>query len=591
MKPYRHTQDGSAHLPRDSPGSGAKNGRSIDLRRYRKVRRFFLKIMWQTLWWDVVFNLPLLRWFHTSSVPRWQTTAREYRELATNLGGVLIKLGQFLSTRVDIFPPEVTRELAGLQDEVAPEPLEDLVVAIEEDYGCPIDELFAYFSSDAVGAASLGQAHRAVLHTGEEVIVKVLRSRIHILVETDLNAMRSACKWLNLMKHVRNRMDLDLLLEEFSATTRDELDLALEKENLKRFAADFKDNPHVYVPRIYETYCNSRVLAMENVAYIKIGDTETIRACGIECALVADRLYDIYMHQIFVTNFVHADPHPGNIYVRPLPTADEVKAGIGGFAPGEPVPYESDRPFQLVFIDFGMTAVISERLKAAMRLGVIGLGTRDSNKIVQAYVVADALRPGTDLRLLEEAHREWLQKLWGLRLGKLHETAFKEVRYFMRQYRDLILEMPFQVQADMLFIGRALGILVGLTTTIDPEFDPWTKAFGYSKRFARQELKDEWQGVREELFMLCKHAWSIPAQLEQVLTRAKQGALTVQVSLSSETRKAIRRIDLSVKRFAWMVVTAALLISGVISGKDQIFGMALIGMSILSFIWGMRKGP
>lgn len=563
----------------------------MDRHRYRRVRRFFLKVLWRTFWWDVVWNLPILRWFHTSTVPRWQKTARQYRELATNLGGVLIKLGQFLSTRVDIFPPEVTVELAGLQDEVAPEPLADLIGAIEADCGCKLDDMFVQFSSEALGAASLGQAHEAVLLTGEKVVVKVLRSRIHALVETDLHAMRSACRWLVLMRHIRNRMDLNLLMEEFAATTRAEMDLLQEKENLKRFAADFEDNRHVYVPAIFEPYCNARMLTMENVAYIKIADTGAIRACGIDCARVADRLYDIYMHQIFITNFVHADPHPGNIYVRPLPTTQERSAGLKRFVPGMPVPFVRDRSFQLVFIDFGMTAVISERLKTAMRMGVIGLGTQDSHKIVQAYVVADALRPGTDLRLLEEAHREWLQKIWGLGLGKLHETALREARYFMRQYRDLILDMPFQMQADLLFIGRALGILVGLTTTIDPKFDPWTKAFEYSKRFTRQELKEEWQGVWEELFMLGKHAWSIPAHMEQVLARAKQGALTVQVSLSADTRKAIRRIDLSVKRFAWMVLTAALLISGVISGPDQAFGLSLIVLSILSFAWGMRKGP
>jgi predicted unusual protein kinase regulating ubiquinone biosynthesis (AarF/ABC1/UbiB family) len=196
------------------------------------------------------------------------------------------------------------------------------------------------------------------------------------------------------------------------------------------------------------------------------------------------------------------------------------------------------------------------------------------------------------MRRLEEAHQEWLQKIWGLRLGKLQETALRELRYFMREYRDLIMETPFQVEADMLFIGRATGILAGLTTTIDPEFDPWTKTFIYAKRFAKEELTADWQGIWEELAMLGRQAWKIPAHLEQVLARTKQGALAVQVSLSQQTRKAIRRIDSSVRRFAWMVITAALLISGVnlhIAGKDRPFGVIMIALSILTFLWAMRR--
>jgi len=565
---------------------------AIDLGRYRKVRWFFAKVLWQAILWDVCFNLPLLRWFRSDPLIRWQTAARQYRELAINLGGILIKLGQFLSTRVDILPREVTQELAGLQDEVAQDRYEDVVRVIEDDFGCPITELFKLFSQDAVGSASLAQAHGAVLPTGEEVVVKVLRPRIHLIVETDLNAMELVCKWLKIFKRIRNRMDLDLLLNEFSTTTWHELDMIMEKENIKRFAADFKDNPHVDVPRIYEDYCNASVLTLENVAYIKISDIEAAKGCGIRCSQIADRLYDIYMHQIFVTNFVHVDPHPGNIFVKPLPSPEETAKGVTAFAPGEPVPRADDRPFQLVFIDFGMTAMISERLKTAMRMAVIGLGTQDVHKIVQAYVVAGALRRGADMRRLEEAHQEWLQKIWGLRLGKMHETALRELRYFMREYRDLIMETPFQVEADMLFIGRATGILAGLTTTIDPEFDPWTKMFIYAKRFAKEELTEDWQGMWEELVMLGKHAWKIPAHLEQVLARTKQGALAVQVSLSQQTRKAIRRIDSSVRRFAWMVITAALLISGVnlhIAGKDRPFGVIMIVLSILTFLWAMRR--
>jgi len=584
---------GAGATARQGADSVGGNAAAVDRKRYRRIRWYFLRVLLQTIGWDVIFNTAVLRWLRPSPVARWQRLAREYTELASEMGGILIKLGQFLSTRVDIFPAQVTSELAALQDDVPPDPVEGIISVIEEDFSQPVASLFRHFDAEPLGSASLAQAHAAVMPTGEPVVVKVLRPNIYQIVETDLNATRLVCQWLKLLRRIRERVDLDRLLEEFSETTWKELDMILEMENIRRFANDFKDNSNIYVPAIHDRYCTRRVLTLENVSYLKINDVDGITACGISCGRVADLLYDVYMHQIFVTNFVHVDPHPGNLFVRPLPVLEELTRGVTEFVPGQPVPHQPERPFQLVFIDFGMTAEVSERLKAAMRMGAMGLGTQDARRIIQAYVMAGALRPGADLRRLEEANQEWLQKVWGLRLGKLQEAARRELRYFMREYRDLILETPFQIQADMLFIGRAVGILAGLTSIIDPQFDPWTKTLVYARRFAQEELTEDWQGFWQELFMLGKNVWRIPSHLEQVLTRTKQGALTVQVSLSPQMRKAVRRIDLSVRRFAWMVIAASLLISGVnlhIAGRDWPFGISLIVLSVVAFLWGLRKG-
>jgi predicted unusual protein kinase regulating ubiquinone biosynthesis (AarF/ABC1/UbiB family) len=564
----------------------------IQRRRYRRIMAFAAGVFVQTIWWDGLFALPLLDRLRPAPLNRWQAIARRYRDIATDMGGVLIKLGQFLSTRVDLFPPEITRELASLQDEAVPAPYAGVSAVVEASFGRPLGDIFTRFAPEPMGAASLAQAHEAQLPTGEAVIVKVLRPRIHEIVETDLAALRRIVEWLKLFRQIRRRMDLDRLLEEFIRTTRAELDLHQEKENLQRFADDFADVPHVYVPAVHEDHCTPAVLTLENVAYIKIADMEAMAAAGIAPRRVADVLYDAYMRQIFVSNFVHVDPHPGNLFVRPLPAGDEPADTCESLLPGGSAPYCENRPFQLVFIDFGMTAVISERLKAAMRTAAIGLGTQDAHKVIQAYVVAGALQPGADLRRLEEIHQDWLQRIWGLRLGKIQEAAFREMRYFWREYRDIIGEAPFQIQADMLLIGRAVGILAGLATRLDPDFDPWTKTLPYARRFAKEELTGDWQGIWDELFMLGRHIWRVPGQLDQVLTRARQGALTIQVSLSPETRRSIQRIDLSVKRFAWMVLTAGLLLSGVnlhIAGKDPPFAILLMVLSIVSFLWGMGR--
>jgi predicted unusual protein kinase regulating ubiquinone biosynthesis (AarF/ABC1/UbiB family) len=568
-----------------------KTGPKLETKRYRRVRWFFAKAIIQILVWDVVFSLPVLKWLRPPALPRWKKVSRRYRIMAMELGGVMIKLGQFLSTRADLLPPEITRELAGLQDEVAAARYEAIVAQIEEDFNCPLNEIFLEVDQDPLGAASLAQAHAARLPDGTDVVIKVLRPGIDTLVATDLAVMQLTCGWLNHFRHVRSRIDLDLLMKEFTTTTQNELDLIAEMENLQRFSADFAWDPHVYVPKVHERYCAMRTLTLENVAYIKIADTKAIEACGISCSQVADRLYNIYMKQIFINNFIHVDPHPGNLFIRPLPNFDEREAGIDTFLPGQTVPYQKGRPFQIVFIDFGMTAVIPERLKVAMRVGAIGIGNKDASKVIQAYVMAGVIRPGIDLKRLEDAHEDWFRRIWGLRMGKIQEVAYREMRYFMREYRDLIAETPFQFQAEMLFVGRAIGILAGMATHLDPEFDPWAKAVPYAKQFAKEELLADWKDWPEAVIQWGNHLIKIPANLDGVLDKARQGSLAIQVSLSPQTRLAIRRIDLSVKRFSWMVLAAGLLVSGVnlYIADHGAWGVVCILLAVVVFLWGIRK--
>src|SRR4029453_13659784 len=199
------------------------------------VTRTFLHV----LWWDVLFNAPGLRRLRRSPIQRYQVIARRYRSLATEMGGVLIKLGQFLSTRVDILPLEITRELSGLQDEVPPERFADIARQIEEDFGRPLSEIFPWIAPETIGAASLAQVHRARLPDGKEVVVKVLRPGIDVLVETDLAAARLATRLLKFSKTVRRRVDLNRLGVEITETTRAELDLEAEGHNAERFAENF----------------------------------------------------------------------------------------------------------------------------------------------------------------------------------------------------------------------------------------------------------------------------------------------------------------------------------------------------------------
>lgn len=538
-------------------GAPRSAGRDIDVRRYRRVRRFILGVVFQTLWWDLLFNRPGLRRLRPNALNRWRRVARRFRALAVELGGVLIKLGQFLSIRVDILPIEVTRELAGLQDEVPAAPAEEILAQVAEDFQRPLAAVFADFDPVPLGAASLSQAHRVRLPGGERAVAKVLRPGIHTLVETDLAAIRIAFRWLRRYPGLQKRVDLDWLYAEFAEVTRRELDLAAERENLERLRADFGGDPGFGFPQVFLEQSKGRTLTLEDVGYFRIADRESIAAAGISPEAVADRLYTGYMRQVFETFFVHVDPHPGNLFVRPLPTPEEAEAGVA-FGPGDPVPRAAGRPFQIVFVDFGMATPIPERLRAALRKYAVGLGTGDAHLLVQSLVDAGTLLPGADLKRLEEAHQALFDRFQGIQVGRLKDVALAGAKEFFRDYRDVIQSAPFQFQADMLFVVRALGILSGLAAHLDPEFDVWAKTLPYAERYAKEELRSEGLARLGGLVNAFRAAAALPEQMERLLRQAERADFTVRTGLSPELRRRLDGMERSVDRLGWMVLAAGL---------------------------------
>ncbi|MCB9103127.1 MAG: AarF/ABC1/UbiB kinase family protein [Anaerolineales bacterium] len=562
----------------------------IDIKRYRKIRWFFAKAFIQVIWWDVILNRPILDWFRTPPLPRWQKIARRYRGLAVEMGGVLIKLGQFLSTRVDVLPPEVTGELAGLQDEIPPEPIAAVFAQIQEDFGRSHTQVFEWFSTEPLGAASLAQAHVARLPGGQEVVVKILRPGIEVLVETDLAALALALTWLKFYKRLSTRVDLDWLTREFTTITLNELDFRAEGRNAEQFAEDFADDPGVYIPKVYWDFCAARTLTLENVGYIKIGDLQAIDAAGIDRAKVAKKFNNIYMEQLFVTHLVHADPHPGNVFVKPLRHPDEPPETV--FGPNDPVPHKPNRPFQVVFVDFGMVVTIPERLRAALREYVIGVGTRDAYRVVKAYDDAGVLLPSADRKRIEAATADVFQRTWGVKMGQVRDMAATEMNYFVREYRDLIYEAPFQFPVDLLFSLRAMGILSGMATNLDPNFDPWAEIMPFAQRLAQDELQKNWQGWLREAVALAQTFLKLPAQFDRILTNFERGNVIVQTSLAPNARKSIERLEKSVNRLSWVVLAVGLLVAGTTmnNGTDGgTLGGWLMGLALVVFVWGLIK--
>jgi predicted unusual protein kinase regulating ubiquinone biosynthesis (AarF/ABC1/UbiB family) len=590
---------------------------SIDWRRYRKLCWFLTKTFLHLLWWDVILNQSILRWFRSPPQPRWQRIAVAYRVLAIETGGMLVKLGQFLSLRIDLLPAEVTQELAILQDQMPSVSLTQIVSAIEADLERPLTELFAWFAPEPLASASIAQVHAAHLHSGEHVVVKVLRPGTLVQFEMDLAVIDLLMRGLKQIPPLRAQLDLDVLLKEFTTVTRRELNLVAEGKHAERFARELADDPQVYIPKVYWAYSGVHTLTLENVSYLKISDGQAIEAAGISRSDVAYQLAKLYLKQIFISHFVHADPHPGNVFVKPLPHPDEKR--LAGFAPDELVPYRPDRSFQIVLIDFGMSVEIPEQSQTWLREFLIGLGMRDAHRIVQSYATGGILRPGTDRARVEEMTATLIENFQEMLVGLMPDTEKAQQHQLFSEYDDLVQHYPFQIPIDLLFMFRALGLVGSVVKQLDPNFNLSTAAAPLAGQLLKEEWEANWQNWFQSVTTLGQLLMTPPVQFDQVLTQAQTvfkvpdslnqyltppwRALNVQTELNAKDRETLHQLDCAINRLTWMVGAASLFIAGVIwhigvqiagaletgDGYPNKFGIALMVLAFVVFWFGVVR--
>ncbi|HUM71821.1 MAG TPA: AarF/UbiB family protein, partial [Chloroflexota bacterium] len=439
--------------------------------RYRRILLFFGGIILQIILWDLlVARLPLLGdWARARRSPRIRRSSRRFRALALEMGGVMIKLGQFLSSRVDVLPVEVTEELRGLQDEVPAEPSSRMMAVLRAELP-DADQRFDRIEQTPLAAASLGQAHRAWLHSPSDpipVVIKIQRPDIEEIVRTDLNALQVVARLVMHYKPIRRRANVPALLDEFARTLWEELDYVLEAENVERFAELYADSDRVYIPAVYRQHSTRRVIVLENVEGIKITDVVGMEAIGVNPKAVAETLLDTYFHQIFQEGFFHADPHPGNLFVRPrtdLPWA----VSANGDAPPQLA-----RPFWLTFVDFGMVGRVPDLMGENLRQVLISVLQKDGRALTQAYARLGFFLPGADLDRIAEAQTAVLERIWGRSLLELTRPDPKEIQEIGEEFRDLLFEFPIQIPQDFIYLGRAIGMVSGLVSQLDEEINPW----------------------------------------------------------------------------------------------------------------------
>ncbi|MDQ4078578.1 MAG: AarF/UbiB family protein [Chloroflexota bacterium] len=491
---------------------------SADLRRRFWTSTFYLARTLAEIWWWEFFvphrlNLGILVRDRSERRQRW---AREFRAFALQMGGVWIKLGQFFSSRADLLPPDVTAILSDLQDEVQPVGWSAIEAQIIREMGGPLEAFYATFARTPRAAASLGQVHDATLPSGELVAVKVQRPGIRAIVEVDLEALRWAMNSLKGFAFIRRRANLDALFEEFAATLRQELDYIAEGRHAEQLAENFADDPHVDLPRVYWKLTTLRVLTLERIDAIKINNYAALERAGISRPEVAQKVFQAYLKQIFEDGFFHADPHPGNLFIRPL---------------DEPRPAGRGVPFDLIFLDFGAVGHISDRSRSLMRRMVIATVRRDYPELVRTAKELGLLLPEADNRALILALETLFDRYYGLTMAELSAVDFDEIEQLSRQFRDLLYEFPFQIPQDFVWLGRTLSILGGIATGLDPNFNPVDQLQPFARRLVGAEAGTRVVESAREASELAFILFTLPRRLEHLLRRVEDGELIDEANL------------------------------------------------------------
>lgn len=545
--------------------------------RYRRILRF-ASLALAELWWFELFlpQIGLAKLGARGRIRRLKRLARKFHDLAADLGGLMVKVGQFLSARLDVLPESVTKELEGLQDEVAPEPFDKIVSLIESELGMSASVAFGSINPEPIAAASLGQAYRAKLSAGlaadlgyEDVIVKVLRPGIEEIVEVDLKALRKIGGWLSRVKLVSRRTDAPALVEEFATTTLEEIDYLHEAQNLERFAANFAGDARIGTPDIIWERSARRVLTLSDVSAIKISDVDALIAAGLNPNAVAAELARVTFEQFFVTGFFHADPHPGNIFVKPMPA-------------------ESGIDFTLTFIDFGMMGEINEDLRNNLQRFLFAVASRDARGWVAACERLGVLLPSADTVILERAISELFDRFGGVGVGELVQTDPRELREFALRFSELLRTLPFQLPNDFLFLIRALSLISGVASTLNREFNIWDAI----DPFARSLLNGAGSGVAKnlgkEVLSFASTVGRLPGRIDDLISRFDAGQIIIR---NPELETRMRVLDSSVRRGTSALLFTGLLIGGLmINAQNETLSYWLLGISALPLIHALGFG-
>jgi ubiquinone biosynthesis protein len=497
-----------------------------------------------------------------SAFANWPTILRgpyapqRLRTAFAELGPTFIKLAQVIASRPDLVPARFASEFQLLQDQVPPFPAEIALRIIEEELSLPHGEIFSEFDPVPLAAASIGQVHAATLLDGSRVIVKVQRPDIAAIVETDIEILFTVARLIE--THIPESRFLNPvgIVVEFQKTIRKELNFREEGRNCIRFRRLFQDFEGVHIPLLYKEYTTERLLVMERINGVRIDDIEGITAMGVDRKKVAQTGVDAYFKSVLEDGFFHADPHPGNLLVMP-------NGNIG-------------------FMDFGMCGTVSDELKAILVNIFLAFITRDFDLLIDQHIEMGFIPEDIDIdayrRDFKEDIADFIEPLQGIPLS---EVNFAE---YLGAVLQVIIKHKMKIPSDLLLIHKAMLLIQGMGTRLDPDFDIVTASRPYldrmatdksnPQRIARKAMKHLHEGAE---FMTL-----LPKQLKRIISKVLRDDLNTKVTIKG-LDPLVKDFDRSSNRIAMAMIISAMLLSSAIMHALGV-GPSLYGFSILGFL-------
>ncbi|QLH84112.1 ABC1 kinase family protein [Halosimplex pelagicum] len=473
--------------------------------------------------------------------------ARVLLDTLLTLGPTFIKLGQLLSTRPDVLPPEYIEELEELQDRVPPADWERAREVLEAEVG-PVGEAFDEFDTDAISGASLGQVYYGTTENGE-VAVKVRRPGVKDLIESDLRVIRWSLPILMYFVDESRSFSLQTLADEFDKTIREEMDYGREAEMLTEIKGNFADDSRIRIPEVDGSRSTNRVLTMEYVPGTKITDIDELDDRRLDRTELAETLQEAYLQMIIEDGVFHADPHPGNLAVQDDGT--------------------------LVFYDFGMSGYVDPFIQDKIVDFYVAVADQDIQAILDTLVEMGTLSPEADRKVMADVLELAIADARG------EDIEQYRVQQIVQQVEDTIYDFPFRLPANLALVLRVATVVEGVCVTLDPDFDFIDVATGYLRQqgfladTAREYVEDRVDEVQEAT----KSAVRTPPKLEEALDQAINEDLRVEVDI----RDSQSLLDRVAKRLIYgMVLASAVFSSAVLVAFEQFVAAAVaVGFTVL----------
>jgi ubiquinone biosynthesis protein len=447
------------------------------------------------------FALGLLPW-RLHAVPDLSRGARLRRALE-ELGPVFIKFGQMLSTRRDLLSEDIANELAKLQDNVPPFPQEQSVAIIEHALGKPVTELFASFESTPMASASVAQVHCATLHSGEQVVVKVVRPDIESVIREDTALMLTLAKLATKYHPQGKRLRAVEVVSDYELVILDELDMTREAANTSQLRRNFENKKLLDVPEVYWDYTCRDVLTMERISGIPVTDVETLRAKGTDLKLLSERGVEIFFTQVFQHSFFHADMHPGNIFVDATDPADPTYIGV----------------------DCAIIGSLSDADQYYLGRNLLGIFHRDYREVAQLHVECGWVSPETRVQDFESAMRAVCEPIFERPISQI---SFGQLLVYLFQTAS---RFDMEVQPSLVLLQKTLLNIEGLGRQLYPDLNLWDTA---------QPFLEDWVQQRYSPQALLKRLQrQAPSWIEQLPQLSEAALENLQQSRDSGRRKPV----------------------------------------------------